>query len=227
MIRPLLVLALSAVFALSLRPGNRAFEQGRYQEAVAEYSRALERGGDSPLLRYNLGTALLRLGRYDEARAHLEQAGTGGVEVRVRQPARYNAGNTELEPAFRARPSAERTDALRRAILHYRQALILDPTDADAKWNLELAQRLLAQQVGGGGGGADDPQQGGGGGGGDRNDPARPDPAPTPGGGGGAQPEMSRAEAEQVLRSAAEQEQELQQQKLRRGESPPPTVRDW
>jgi Ca-activated chloride channel homolog len=226
MIRPLLILVSVSVVVLGVGAGNRAFEQGRFEDAVAEYARALERGGDSALLRYNLGTALLRLGRYAEAREHLERAGGDGVEHRVRQPARYNAGNSELEPAFGAEASPERSEALRRAILHYRQALLLDPTDADAKWNLELAQRLLAQQAGGGGG-ADDPQQGGGGGGGDQDDTARPDPAPGEGGGDGAQPQMSPAEAERVLRSAAEVERELQQQKLRRGESPPPMVRDW
>jgi tetratricopeptide (TPR) repeat protein len=224
MIRMLPILAVAGVLALSAAAGDRAFLAGRYDDAVAEYRRALQRGDDSPLLRYNLGTALLRLGRHDEARAHLSAAARGGAP-RVQQLAHYNAGNTHLEPAFRAEPSPEQMAALRSAITHYRQALLLDPTDADAKWNLELAQRRLAQ---GGGGGADDPQDGEGGADGDeRDDPASPDPAPSPGDGPGPQPQMSPAEAERVLRSAAEIERELQQQKLRRTESPPPTVRDW
>jgi tetratricopeptide (TPR) repeat protein len=223
-LRALAALALAVVLAASVQAGNRAFEAGRYEDAVAEYRRALERGDDGPLVHYNLGTALLRLGRHAEAREQLARAASGDAEPGLLQHAHYNAGNADLEPAFRMEPSPERADALRRAILRYRQALLLDPADADAKWNLELAQRLLARQGGGGGGGEDDPRQGGGGGGGDRDDPASPEPAPGADGGGAG---MSPAEAERVLRAAAQRDRQLQQEKLRRTDGPPPMVRDW
>jgi tetratricopeptide (TPR) repeat protein len=228
MTRVLLLATVLSVFGLSLAAGNRAFQDGRYEDAVVEYRRALARGDDSPVLRYNLGTALLRLGRYDEGREHLE-LGARSDEARVRQPAHYNSGNTDLEPSFVAAPSAERTSSLRRSIAHYQQALLLDPTDTDAKWNLELAQQLLAEQAGGGGGGGEDedPQQGGGGGGEGADAPAQPDATPSPGDGRGAQPQMTQEQAEQVLRQAVERERELQHEKLRRTSRPPPNVRDW
>jgi len=226
MMRVIFALGLSAVLALSVSAGNRAFREGRFADAVAEYQRAAERGDDSPLLHYNLGTALLRLGRHDEARTHLQLAVAGEAAAGVRQAAHFNAGNVDLEPAFRAQPSAGVNEALMRAVQEYRRALLLDPSDVDAKWNLELAERLLARQAGGGGGGgADDPQQGGDGGPED-DAPAQQDPTPAPGDGGG-EAGMNRTEAERVLRTAAERERELQQQKLRRTERPPPTVRDW
>lgn len=221
--------ALLALWALLLVPGSEAgdrhFRAGRYADAAAEYRRALARGEASPALHYNLGTALLRQGRHEEAREHFVHATREG-EPRVRQHAYYNLGNSYLEPAFAAPPSAERTDALRRAIVAYRGALLLDPDDFDAKWNLELAERLIARQAGGGGGGADEPA-GGGGADAERDARARPDPSPAPAAGPGGEAGMSREEAERVLRAASEREQALQQEKLRRAERPPPNVRDW
>lgn len=227
MTRTLAGFALAALAALSLDAGARAFEAGRYDEAAAAYASVLARGEDSPLLRYNLGTVLLHAGRHEEAREHLARAAAEDVGPALRQPAHYNAGNLDLEPAHRAPPSPERDDALRRAILAYRRALLLDPADLDAKWNLELARRLLTDSAGGGGGGGGDGGAGGGGAAGDdREDPARPDPDPAPGAAGeGAG--MSQAEAERVLRAAVERERPLQQEKLRRTQRPPPNVRDW
>jgi Ca-activated chloride channel family protein len=43
--------------------GNRHYRAGRYAEAVREYEAALKDGVDTPDLHYNLGTALLQLGR--------------------------------------------------------------------------------------------------------------------------------------------------------------------
>jgi tetratricopeptide (TPR) repeat protein len=220
--RGLAVLAVAAMLiAAGVHEGNRAFREGRFADAEAAYRAAIERGDDGALVRYNLGTALLRQGRYEEAREHFEIAAmTDGPEA-VRQAARYNSGNTGLEPAFVLPLSAARVEMLRHAVVEYRAALLLDPSDEDAKWNLELAQRLLEAAGGGGGGG------GGGGADGDegRAD-ATPDAAPEPGGDGG-EAGMSETPAERVLRQAAARDRELQQERLRRTTAPPPGVRDW
>ncbi|MBA4157436.1 MAG: hypothetical protein H0X65_08165, partial [Gemmatimonadetes bacterium] len=163
--------------------------------------------------------------RFGEAREHLSIAVRADDPV-VRQRAHYNLGNTHLEPAFGAPASPERAEALQEAVRAYRDALLLDSRDTDAKWNLELAQRLLEEQ--GAGGAEDDPRQGGGGGAGDDDQaPSRPDPDPAPASGAGAAPRMTRSEAERVLQTAEQRDAALQQQKLRRTETPPPNVRDW
>ncbi len=217
--RLLFGLALLGLLALDLGAGNRYYREGDFERAAAEYQRALERADRSPLLRYNLGTALLRMGRYEEARQHLEVA-TRAQDALVRQRAYYNAGNTDLEPAFRAPATEARREQLQRAVAAYREALRLDSADEDAKWNLELAERLLRQETAGGGGG-------GGGGGPDAESPAQPDPQPSPAEGGGAGAELTPAQARQILQTAEQIERELQREKLRRAEAPPPNVRDW
>jgi hypothetical protein len=50
-----------------LERGNRLYREGRYEEAVAAYTRVVESGKATPQVHYNLGTALLALGRFDEA----------------------------------------------------------------------------------------------------------------------------------------------------------------
>lgn len=214
--RTLLFLSLIALYAMDIGVGNRYYGAGDYERAAAEYQRALERGDRSPALHYNLGTALLRLGRHEEARVHLEEA-TRAEHPDVRQRAFYNLGNLDLEPAFHAEPTPERLEQLRRAVTAYRAALLLDPGDLDAKWNLELAQRLLEQQAGGAGGG-DGP---------DDQTPADPDPSPDPAAGPGPDPDFTPERAEEILQQVSEIERELQREKLRRAEAPPPNVRDW
>lgn len=165
------------------------------------------------LVRYNLGTVLLRNGHHAVARPHLEAAAESDSDA-IRQPALYNLGNSDLEPAFAGRASGIDRESLVRAINAYKGALLLQPADQDAKWNLELARRLMDQQSdspppqGGGGGG-------GGGGGNDQSRGTR-DPRPQPAGEGGPQPPLSAAEAERILASAQQREIGLQREKLRK-----------
>jgi Ca-activated chloride channel homolog len=191
----------------------RLVEAGDLEGAEREYRQLLETEPDNPALHYDLGTVLLLQGRYDDARPHL--AATADAEGDLEAEAAYNLGATDLEPAYADTALADRDDRLRRAITAYKDALLADPADVDAKWNLELARRLLERDTpppsGGGGGGG-----GGSGGGEGPPEPGNPQPMPQPGGGPGPEPEMSRAEAEELLDAAQEQELEVQQETLRK-----------
>jgi hypothetical protein len=83
--------------------------------------------------------------------------------------------------------SAAAREHLEAARRHYREALLIRPADDAAKWNLELAIRRTPPETGGGG--PPPPGQGGGG---------EPPPA--------APPRLTRAQAEQILNSMAEEE---------------------
>jgi tetratricopeptide (TPR) repeat protein len=60
--------------------GDIAFDQYRWEEAVADYQKALGAGaGVEPRLQFRLGAALQAVGQWDNARAHFEAvAGPGG-----------------------------------------------------------------------------------------------------------------------------------------------------
>jgi Ca-activated chloride channel family protein len=211
----------------ALAEGDAAYRRGDYRRAAEAYGRALHAGDSSAVVRYNLGTALLRLGRHDEARPHLEAAARlrGGVDVRRR--AGYNAGNADLAPVAAGHVAKEqRRERLLRAITRYRQALLLDPTDVDAKWNMELAQRLLKEDAGGGGGQDDPDDTPRGGGGQGPQSPASPQPNPGQTSEGAGRP-MTREEAERILAGAERREQEIQRQQLKKDQTRIHGIRDW
>lgn len=212
-------LLLALIAALLLQSGweraARLAESQNLAGAEAEYREMLEDEPDDPELHYNLGTVLVLQQRYDEARPHLARAASEGVPPGA---ASYNLGNVDLEPAFADTTLADREQRLRQAIEAYKGALLADSQDQDAKWNLELARRLLVRDTpppesggGGGSGGGDGPPQEG-----------QRQPAPTAGGGAGPQPRMTQTEAENLLRSAQLRELEVQRDRLKKPQPPGP-----
>jgi Ca-activated chloride channel homolog len=216
-VKGVLLLALAAVLLQAdAREARQLYERGE-PAAAAELLRQPVRDEPGSLLaRYNLGTALLAAGELDEAREHLVAA-SGSENDTVAQAARYNLGNSYLVPVFEAEPSPERREALVLAVLAYREALLIRSDDVDAKWNLELAQRLLRESPppptpdspAGGGGAGETPRPG-----------ALGDPAPQPAEGPGPQPRLTPEEAEELIASAEEREVGTQQERLRRPQPP-------
>lgn len=231
MMKLLSILLLVPILGGGMATANRLYRAGEHRRAAALYAGRIAEGDSSAAARYNLGTALLRLGRHDDARPYLEAAAAAkrGIGRELKERAHYNAGNADLEPVFAARvPEDQREPRLKRAAAHYRNALLQDPSDADAKWNLELAMRLLQRERGGGGGGGDeDENPSGGGGEGDDPQQADPQPQPAPGAQGSGAPRLSREAAERLLSRAGEDERQVQREVLERNRGGREGVRDW
>lgn len=217
-----------------LERGNRHFRAGRYREAVEAYGAALADGEDSAVLRYNLGTALLKLGRYAEAEEHL-RAALDVVEPETREWVYYNLGHRFLEDARGQDDPKATTTLYDAAVEAYRQALRLQPGDEDAKWNYELALRERDEQPptsGGGGGeeGEGDPEEQPGDQGAGGESQGSPSQDPTQGeqaGQGTGQAPMTQEQAERILSAVEQDERELFQDKLRKGRQESRTARDW
>jgi Ca-activated chloride channel family protein len=114
--------------------GKQALESKDAPGAVEHFAKEVELAPKDPTGAYNLGTALSRAGRPDEAIASLEKARTGGRRE-VAADAAYNAGETlyekkDYEGAARA----------------FRESLRLAPNNADAAWNYELCVRKDEEQ---------------------------------------------------------------------------------
>jgi tetratricopeptide (TPR) repeat protein len=195
------------VLALTLGATGAANAQGPRNEADAAWRRGDVRGaavlyleqvragagGDTSFL--NFGTAALALGDADPARGALERAARS-IEPEVRFRALYNLGLLALRLAERDTVNA--VSHLEEAQGRYREALLLQPGDAAAKWNLELALRRMPEQSGAASG------QGGGG----ESDPEPPEPQG-----------LSPAQAEQILNSiSAEERRTLQRLNRRRAQ---------
>lgn len=122
--------------ASQLEAANAKFAAGQYRDALGDYRDLQTMLPDSPELAIDAGNALHMLG--DFARALPDYAHAIDVApVDVRATAQYDRGNT----LFRAGRLEDARDA-------YRESLRLAPDDRDAKFNLELVQRLLDEKGG-------------------------------------------------------------------------------
>ena len=108
--------------------GDLYLEDGRYDEAIAEYRASVVLNGDSAVTQYNLGYALSIRGRRDEAIAAFERA--------LQLDPDYAQAHNNLGAMLAL---AGRTADARR---HYERAIALRPDNLDA--HLNLAQ-LLSQ----------------------------------------------------------------------------------
>ena len=138
-------------------------------------------GGDTAW--FNLGTAALAAGDTSIARRALERA-AGSLDPGIRFGAVYNLGLLSIRLALR--DSVRAVQYLEAARQRYREALLLQPDDRDAKWNLELVLRLLPPPPESGGS-----QQG-------PSDENPEEQEPPPG--------ITRSQAEQILNSMSEEE---------------------
>jgi Ca-activated chloride channel family protein len=231
----LLLLTTLAFGIGDLERGNRLYRQGRYAEAVEAYRAALQGGNDSPALQYNLGTALLRLGRHQEAEEHLRNA-LASIDPDERERTLFNLGNRYLEAGRHAADPRARDQMLSAAAEAYRDALRLAPEDQDAKWNLELTMREQENPPPSSGGAQqqqqenphqqqDESQRGQSGQSGMTPPPGAHDTAEP--GDRGDPGEMSQQEAERLLSAIEQAERDLQRSRLRKGRRDTPVARDW
>ncbi|MEQ1856666.1 MAG: tetratricopeptide repeat protein [Longimicrobiales bacterium] len=114
--------------------GNRLFEEGRFEEAHQRYLEGLAEAPGSGVLLFNDGNALYRSDDHQRAMEAYQRALDTG-DPALASDAWYNLGNAlyrqqQLEPALEA----------------YKQALRLDPSDPDAKHNLERVLEQMQQQ---------------------------------------------------------------------------------
>ncbi|MDH3223759.1 MAG: tetratricopeptide repeat protein [Gemmatimonadota bacterium] len=140
------VLPVGVVLALALVPGlraqesrkqveegNRLYGEGRFGEAHERYVEALRRDPDNYLIRFNEGNALYQSQEYQralEAYGAVTEAGVQDLDA----SAWYNLGNTLVQQ-----------QQLPEALEAYKQALRRNPTDRDAKHNLEVVLERMQQ----------------------------------------------------------------------------------
>ncbi len=210
-------LMLSAASASAQRPapGDRALAAGDPAAAAAAFLAEAGKGTARDTSFYNAGTAALDAGRFDVARGALAEAAKS-LDPGLRYRALYNLGLAGLLAA--EQDTTRQDELLDDAVDRLRQALMLEPSSARAKWNLELADRRKPPPPsGGGGGGATPPPPSGGGG---QREQQRQGETPKQG--------LSQSQAEQILNSMERREQETRAEQQRRLQSGMAGgVKDW
>ncbi len=120
-----------------------ALKAGEYDKALEGFRDAEVSFPESSELAYNRGVALYRLGDWDGAKEAFASA-LSTRDSALEQKAKYNLGNCAYSQALQKLTDyAGAIEDLRRAINYYRDALELDPTDQDARANIETAYLLI------------------------------------------------------------------------------------
>ncbi len=115
--------------------GNDRYYDQNYADAEIKYRKALEKEHQLVEGQFNLGNALYKQGKYDEAVRAYEAARQGASGAQARADASYNMGNAWMK-----------AQDYQKAIDSYIDALKLNPDDQEAKYNLSYALRMLQQQ---------------------------------------------------------------------------------
>ncbi len=131
----LFVTACGASTERRIEEGNQAFQDEAYLVALQAYKDAEAQSPDLAEPRYNAANALYRESAFADASEALSSALDLVEDADLEENSLFNLGNTSY--------NLEDWEA---AIAAYTQALLLDPGDQDAKYNLELAQSQQEQQ---------------------------------------------------------------------------------
>jgi Ca-activated chloride channel homolog len=115
--------------------GNSAYAEQAFQDALVAYQTAQIKDPELAEPYYNAANALYRQGMYDAALEQMDMALSYADEESLAQAGYYNLGNT----------SYNRADS-ETAVASYVEALLLNPDDQDAKYNLELALQQQQEQ---------------------------------------------------------------------------------
>lgn len=196
------VLDTIAVFAQAdrheVRQGNRRFSREDYKEAELSYRKALVKDSLSAAARYNLASALYRQENFDGAREIM--GSFDGQEVSA--DVHYNTGDIALQLKDYAA-----------AVEAFRQSLLKNPGDLDAKENYIYAKKMLENQQNRQQGGGQDQQD-------DQDDQKndqdssgqqpqnRPDDGQDDSSGGDNEPAISPQQAQQMLNAVQAREQQ-------------------
>ncbi len=216
----------SVPYKSDIRAGNRLFQIDSFSNAAdaeAQYKKALDKENNAPVAIFNLGDAIYQQGRYDTAAKWFELSAKTNIDSLVKAKAYHNLGNSY------AKAKTPNWEAAAKA---YKEALKLNPKDADTRYNLAYANEMLRQKNQGGGGGQnnkqqqkqDDKQQNKKN---DKNQQPKNDKQQQQN--SGQQPKLNKKDAEQLLQAISNEEQKTNQkmQQKQMKVAPVKIEKDW
>lgn len=117
------------------RSGNTQYETGNFVEAEINYKKALEQNPSLLEAQFNLGDALTKQERYEEALASFDLVTQTTEDAELKASAFHNKGNVQLKQ-----------QDLEGAVASYEESLRANPKDFQTRYNYAYAKKQLAQQ---------------------------------------------------------------------------------
>jgi Ca-activated chloride channel homolog len=171
-----------------IKTGNDLYKQKQYEEAQKEYRKALEQDSSNTIAQFNLGNSIYRNGKLPEASTVFNDIASKEKNTEMRANAFYNDG-----------VMLTRQQKLEESIEAYKNALRNNPTDKEARENLQKALIELKK----------------------RNPPKNENQKKQP------KSKMNQKEAEQKLKLLQEKEKEIQQRLQKNSKSAGSLPKDW
>lgn len=135
----ILLFTTTLVFAQSVRSLNNTgvdkYETKEFSEAEVNFKKAIEENAETFNAHYNLGSALYKQERYDEAIKSYQSALSLAESDQQKAQIYYNQGNVLLKG-----------QKLKESIEAYKGALKINPDDLEAKYNLSYALEMMKNQ---------------------------------------------------------------------------------
>ncbi len=147
-----LILSLSSSFLFAAdavsqaRRGVAEYEKQNYDAALEAFRKAAEQDPESPEIQFDLGTTLAKKGKFAPSREALQKSLAGESRVSKRD-AHYNLGYSRVMEAMseenKEMKPEQRLGLLREGLESFREAILADPKDRDAKYNFETTRRII------------------------------------------------------------------------------------
>lgn len=130
-----------------VRAGNRKFRKGDWKAADISYRKALVKDSTSVPANFNLANTLYRTENYDEAAKTMEKIKDSAPSSANAADYFYNAGDIAIAKKD-----------WQGAVTAFKESLLRNPGDLEAKENYIYAKKMLENQQNGGGGNGQDNQ---------------------------------------------------------------------
>lgn len=125
-----------------VRAGNRKFRKDNWKEADISYRKALVKDSTSVAANYNLANTLYRQEKYEEAEKLMKKIGDNASASANAADYWYNTGDIAIAKKD-----------WQGAVNAFKEALLKNPSDMDAKENYIYAKKMLENQQKNGGNG--------------------------------------------------------------------------
>lgn len=119
----------------SIREGNRHYQEGSFDRASDEYREAITKNPAGLKAPFNLGDAIYRQEKYEDAVAQFESLAKNANDPEIKSRSFHNLGNSYLQQS-----------KYKESIEAYKSALRIDPNMENTRYNLLYAMKKLQEQ---------------------------------------------------------------------------------